>query len=228
MLDLEFQNLETTSESNEEFYDVEPLACDFETTGLKKDPTNALTLSLVVCDKQIPANERPALNLLFLHKPTDVQDVAVAMNARIFVARALAKGTNAEAISALVPESTFAEGQKIFETYTAVEDWEQATLLIDDFLNQWYGENTPTLLGKNVQAFDRGFFPQAVSLYFAPEVVDVGLLWKKEGDKKNPSQAECCRRAGLSDRVSHDAYGDNLQAMQLWELAPDKGSKTNP
>lgn len=220
------QDLEIET-SPELFYDVEPLACDFETTGLKKHPNNALSLSLVICDSQLPANERPKLNILFLHKPEDVQDVAVAMNARLFIARALVKGAKVDSLEPLVPKQTLDEGIVIFETYTAVADWDAATVLIDDFLNLYYGENTPTLLGKNIQGFDRGFFPETVNQYFADEVVDVGLLWKKEGDKRNPNTAECCRRAGISDIVSHDAYGDNLQAMSLWEIALDQRKPTN-
>ncbi len=222
MLDNEFLELELKSETEELFYEEEPLAADFETTGLKKHPNNALSLSLVICDDQLPLAERPTLNLLFLHTPQDVQDVALAMNARQFVARALAKNVKYEALVDLIEPQTLAEGLRIFETYTAVADWDAARILIDDFLNKYYGINNPTLLGKNIQKFDRAFFPDDINSYFAEEVIDVGLLWKKEGDKKNPNTAECCRRAGISDVVFHDAYADNLQAMQLWEIARDK------
>lgn len=221
MLDQEFLNLETN--------ELPPLACDFETTGLKKSPNNALSLSLVVADRSLPILERPALNILFLHKPEDVQDVAVAMNQKLFVARALANKVKPEQMVELCGQEVVDQAQEILSHYEVCKDWEEATVLIDQFLNDNYGEDVPKLLGKNVKSFDKGFFPQDIQdNYFQEDVVDVGDLWKKEGDKRNPATPECCRRAGISDKVTHDAYDDNVQAMTLWEIALDKRSPANP
>lgn len=213
------------------FYCDEPLACDFETSSLKKSPQNALSLSLVICDDQLEPKDRPKLNLLFLHKPEDIQDVALAMNAHLFVARAIAKNkrpNTKESLEAMITEETFKSGLEILENYIPVEDWTEAKEKIDDFLNLYYGENEPTLLGKNIKSFDRGFFPELISSYFKEEVIDVGDYWRKDGEGKNPGTAECCRRAGISDHLEHDAYKDNLKAMQLWELGNAQNGGVNP
>jgi DNA polymerase III epsilon subunit-like protein len=220
----------------EDFYTHEPLAIDFETTGFKKHPNNALTLSMVIVDDQLPFNKRPKLNLIFLHKVEDVQDVAITMNAHIFAARSFFKVKKPEEKTKLLKlyvKEIIEKAETICKEYVPVQSWDEAREKIDEFLNLYYGENTPTLLGKNIENFDRGFFPEDINGYFAAEVIDVGDYWRSKtdadrGHSRNPGIEECCRRAGIDPTVHHDSFLDNCQNMQLWELGIAQRNRTNP
>lgn len=235
MLDQDLLKEVESAGSVEDFYSHEPLAVDFETTGLKKHPSNALTLSMVIADDQLPIEKRPKLNLLFLHTPENIQDVAIAMNAHIFAARAFCKMKKPEdksRVAKLFIKEIVTKAEQICAEYIPVADWTEAQEKIDDFLNLYYGENTPTLLGKNIKSFDRGFFPEEINSYFADDEIDVGDYWYEPADKdrghtKNPSMEECCRRAGIDTTITHDAYLDNCKTMQLWELGIAKKSREN-
>ncbi len=195
------------------------VSLDIETTGLKHAPENVLSIALVIEDDQQETmiRELPALKILFLHKPSNFEDTALAMNPKVFAARALARGhAKPDKLEGLVGKYVADGALKIIEEYVVVPDWDAASDLIGGFLG---GEQLP-MAGKNVASFDWKFLPQSVQSLFTGTFLDPGGMYKQPGDRYRPSMAECSRRAGISDFVSHDAYDDAIQVIELIRRAP--------
>lgn len=201
------------------------VSLDIETTGLKHDSLNVLSVALVIEDSEneLPLEELPALKIIFLHDPVKYEDTAVAMNAKLFAARALLKGhLKPDKIVGLVGEDVAKGALDLFASYKKAENWAIAERLIKDFLNDNSIDDTPHMAGKNVGSFDWNFLPATVQQLFSGEFLDPGNMYKRPGDRSRPSMATCSERAGISTYVAHDAYKDCLQVIELIRLAPTK------
>ena len=196
------------------------ISLDFETTtATDKQPENALSLALVIEDMELSTSldQLPTLKILFLHKPLTFDDVAVAMNPKAFAARALAKGhMKPEKLPVLVGQAIAEGAIKLAAEYIAVKSWVEAEVLIREFLMaNSFGNDPIVLAGKNIKSFDWLFMPTSVQALFNGEFLDPGDIYKEAGDRYKPSMAECSRRAGISDFVSHDAADDARQVIAL-------------
>lgn len=186
------------------------IALDIETSDLVPHPNNVLTLSLVAdIDQAFPIDELPSLNLLFLHKLNSTSDFALTMNRDIFMARALATGVNPGYASAMFDIDA---AQCILSEYKLVGSWDEAYSMIKDFISE---HGTKTLAGKNVASFDLQFLPVEVKRRFGHRCLDPGSMYVRYDDAKIPDQSECLKRAGMPSLVTHDAYEDNIQTIQL-------------
>lgn len=184
------------------------IALDLETSDLMPHPNNVLTLSMVAdIDQAIPTDELPCLNLLFLHSPHTTSDVALVMNRDIFLARALCSDrSNVQSMF------NIDIAQCILDTYKVVDNWQDAYSLITRFVGE---SRTKMLAGKNVGAFDLQFLPAPMKKLFGHRILDPGSMYVRYDDKKVPNQATCLIRAGYDELVTHDAYEDNIQTINL-------------
>ncbi len=176
------------------------VSLDIETSSLIPHPENVISLAMVVDDLVTPIDQLPRLHILFKHKLKDTDDYAMAMNSKLLYARA------SNAAIEKFPELKLTH---------VVKDWEHASALIKQFLHGIAESSRHSLAGKNVMGFDYQFLPQEVKSRFAHRALDPGSMYAKPEDARPPDTAECCRRAGIDDTVTHNALDDALQVIAL-------------
>lgn len=174
------------------------ISLDLETTGLVKDPNNILQLSMVVEDttKLMPLRELPHLTAFVDQGTFTGSAFALQMNAWIL--------------------KEIANANKGIDTkYPVVQPlalWDS----VHDFINEHFGRRNALVAGKNVASFDLQFFPENVRARFKHRVIDPGPMfinWKI--DDSPPDLATIKKRCGLDPGVSHDAYEDALDVIQV-------------
>lgn len=174
------------------------VSLDIETSSLIPHPENVISLAMIVDDLVTPIDQLPKLHILFTHKLRDTDDYAMAMNSKLLYARASQKHVT--------------EDMRID---VSVSSWEHASALIHQFLHWNFELVRPSLAGKNVMGFDYQFLPQEVKSRFAHRSLDPGSMYTRPEDTRPPDTAECCRRAGIDDMVTHNALDDALQVIAL-------------
>lgn len=148
----------------------------------------------------------PFIHLLFLHNYHSSNAYALNLNRSILEDR--------NAFTDPIPSH---EGQlQAKAKYThVVKDWNEAALIIAEWFIELGIEKRAVAAGKNVSAFDLQFFPEDVKGLFIHRALDPGSMYATHGDLVPPDTAECCRRAGISDTVTHNAYDDAIQVAYL-------------
>jgi len=196
------------------------VSLDLETSGLDHADSSVLSLAMVIEDstENKPLTDLPSLKLLFLDQVYGLTDTAVAMNSHLFAARALVANPKSRY---LFTDEQLRKADEILSNYTVIQGWWDnkdapgAITVISEFLEKHFGNHKVTLAGKNVASFDYNFLPTDLQSKFNHRMLDPGSMFVKATDKVVPNTAECCRRAGVEDTVTHDAYGDALQVIQL-------------
>lgn len=171
---------------------------DIETSSLTPHPANILSLALVFEDTEnpLPLEQLPRLHVLLTNPVKDADNYAVALNRDLFLARdAVSKGKPA-------PEGM-------------ITAWNTNCSELKDFITQHHPSGRAVVAGKNVAGFDLKFLPEHVANLFAHRVLDPGSMYTLPTDKRPPDTAECCRRAGIDDTVTHNALDDALQVIAL-------------
>lgn len=182
------------------------MSIDLETSSLKRNEKNVLTLSMVYVDSKEPDTSKwPFIHLLFLHDFYNGDDYALKLNEKILDQR-----------KSLNLDGTVEEQNATISAYThVVENWYQATDIIAQFFVDVSIEKRAIAAGKNVAGFDLQFFPYDVKNLFIHRTMDPGSMYATHEDDVPPDTAECCRRAGISDTVAHTAYDDAIQVAIL-------------
>lgn len=81
-----------------------------------------------------------------------------------------------------------------------------------------YGDTKLTFAGKNVGTFDLAILDANVGFYQIPRrhrIIDPGSMLLALEDEKIPDLAECCRRTGVDDNVTHTAVEDALKVVRV-------------
>lgn len=195
------------------------LSTDIESFDLFPHPNNIISLAFVAADSGLdtPHDDLPRLHILFGQSPHSTSDVALTMNAWLFAARALCKGTSESYLRQIACQESIdrAKAAQFTHYIEGGVDSPEAKEIITSFIRLHFGEKRATLSGKNVCAFDLQFFPDWLKSMFGHRALEPGSMLVRAGDEKIPDQAECCRRVGLSSVVSHDALGDALQVVDI-------------
>ena len=201
------------------------VSLDLETSTLKPGPYNILSMALVFhSDFRTPVEGLPSLRILFTAAPTDTSNIAMAMNAPILLAIEAARQNRATIDpkwASLVPGDTFTRAeQELKQTTHVCYDQGDAVNIIRD----WLKDVSPSgkklaLAGKNIGTFDWQFLTDSIRGLFSHRTIDPGSLYLASTDELPPDTAECCRRAGLSDKVTHSAYDDAKQVVELVRAA---------
>jgi hypothetical protein len=201
------------------------VSLDLETSTLKPGVYNILSMALVLhTDFRTPIEGLPSLRFLFTCQPSDVSNIAMAMNAPILLAIEAAR-TGRTTIdpkwASLVPKETFERAQRELSEATHIcYEQSEAVQIIKDWLKELVPNGKKlALAGKNIGTFDWQFLCDGIRQQFSHRTIDPGSLYLGAADEVPPDAAECCRRAGLPDNVSHNAYGDAKQVAELVRLA---------
>lgn len=196
------------------------LSFDIESFDLKPHPSNVISFALVLADTSVNASPDtlPHIHVLLGGSPHSTSDVALMMNSWLFAARALAKGAKPDYLRRIVENGTLekARNAKFTHFIDASLDSDEAVKLFTDFVKEHFGNKKPTLCGKNVAAFDYQFLPEGLKSLFGHRMLDPGSRLVRMDDEKIPDQAECCRRVGIDDTVTHDALGDARQVVEIF------------
>ena len=157
------------------------VSIDIETTDLKPENGLILEFAAVFVDKGEVIGQ---FQTLIKHKQIVGDIVALTMNAQI------------------LREIREKGGLTIFE-------------LTDKFREALatFGFAEPlTVAGKNFAGFDGPWLASHCPLFprWRHRVLDVGSMYVRSTDEYPPDLAECCRRAGVPDQVTHRAIDDAL------------------
>ncbi len=173
------------------------VSVDIETTGLNPEENDILQIAMVVEDTNniVPLDKLPFINIFIDHKEIRVNSKTFNLFQRNFK-----KWSNA--------------GDKL-DQYDAME-------ALEDFLKKHFSVDTRiTLAGKNAGSFDLQFLKQMeffeyMDITFDHRVLDPASLFVDfSEDERLPSLPTCLERIGVEDVVSHDAYEDALQVIQV-------------
>lgn len=192
---------------------------DLETTGLEPDKDQILQVGACIADER--GEIFYELDILVAHDRYEGDPFALNMNAWIF-----------EKLAHLTPEDFKFDQDGPGTPPRAVH--------INDlrlFLHRWlwipFQKNRVIFAGKNIDSYDKLFlqkidffkpgpFPIDFGHVNGGASLDPGVLWYDPArDVKIPKTAECCRRAGIDNTVTHNALEDARQTVQLitkyWE-----------
>ena len=184
------------------------VSIDLETTGLY--PGQILQFAAVLDDlrqPEVPVEELPCLNLLVDSLEYSGQPYALWLNGDLL--QELAKDHDNGTVIAL-------RGHNAIVT----EPHRITSQLTKWLADNNYDQKKLVCAGKNFAGFDLKFL-EAVNPDFAFDCrlhhrsLDVGLAYLRPDDTEPPSMAECCRRAGLNDTVTHDAVDDARLVIKL-------------
>lgn len=171
------------------------VSIDIETTGLDPGRDQVLQIAMIVDDleKPKPRDELPFINRYISHPRYCGNAFALHLNRELLYI--LAKGTNKEIMTAA--------------------DFEHAENDLHLFLHKHFGNERITVAGKNAANFDIPFLPKALQARFRHRVLDPGSMFVENTDKEVPNLETCLKRAGLPTEVTHDAYEDAMQVVEL-------------
>lgn len=175
------------------------VSCDTETTGLhNRGPHAILQISLVVEDTNEirPIEELPCLNLIVKHKNVVGEPYALAMNHWLL--------------------DIIAGRTECPKTFKLIEP-EELSGEIHDFLDEHLGQdNRANFAGKNFASFDIDFLPPSVQNRVRHRVIDPAILFVDwEEDATLPNLGLVKNRAALGDEVTHDAYEDAMDVIEV-------------
>lgn len=196
------------------------LSFDIESFDIIPHPDNVISFAFVLADTEVNADPStlPHIHVLLCGAPHSTSDVALAMNAWLFAARAIAKGTKPDYLRKLLPAESVdkALSAKFTHQLKGGLASEECVALIKEFVATHFGKEKANLAGKNCAGFDVQFLPLELKALFAARVLDPGSSLVRADDAKIPDQAECCRRVGINDTVTHDALGDARQVVEIF------------
>lgn len=181
------------------------LSLDIETTGLNPDTCQILQLAAVLDDTTKPLEAAPTFNALVYDNLYAGEPYALAMNQEIFSTLAKHKPSDRDVVH---------RGHPVYILPIS-------TLLIE--LQHWLEMECcpkPVVAGKNVANFDLRFIEKLGKFNCDHRCLDPGNLYLQPSDQVVPGTAECLRRAGLPELVSHDALDDAYDVCKLirhWE-----------
>lgn len=196
------------------------ISFDIETFDLEPHPNNVISFAMVVADTDVNENPKnlPHIHVLLGGKPYSTSNVALMMNSWLFAARAIAEGSKPDYLRRLIPEESLDKATNAKFTHFVKDSLnsDEAVKIFTDFVTEHFGSKRPSLAGKNVASFDYQFLPKPLKSLFAHRMLDPGSRLLKKEDEKIPDQAECCRRVGIDDTVTHDALGDARQVVEIF------------
>jgi oligoribonuclease (3'-5' exoribonuclease) len=173
-------------------------AIDIETTGLNPATCQVVEFGCVVeTDWQTPVSQLPRLHLLVEHRFVMGEPVALAMH------------------HDLLTELAKPEPERAYETVAP----SQVADRLQAFLAPIFGDQAPTLAGKNFGMFDHRFLsalPGWDSFRHRHRVIDPGMLWwNPSKDAAIPSTGECLSRAKIASALTHRAVDDCEAVIRL-------------
>lgn len=177
------------------------VSIDLETTGLDADNCQILQVGLVAEDTlrpDVPVEKLPSLEFLVKHDVIRGELRGIVMNAKL-LGRI---------------DSPFPGDIVINAEHVALEIISFARK--HDSLVKYNGKEKVQAAGKNFASFDRPFLKDVnCNSFLLHRAFDPGSLYARLDDEVIPDTAECCRRAGLPDQVSHTALADAQQVVHL-------------
>jgi oligoribonuclease (3'-5' exoribonuclease) len=173
------------------------VSLDLETTCFVPDPHHILMVSMVVEDtKNIkPLEELPHLTF-FVDNGTLITGSPFALQMNAWILKILADK----------------HGESRYPIHVKYV-WPGVVL---EFLNRHFGKSRIVAAGKNVAGFDLQFLPIEIKDRFVHRVLDPGSIFIDwETDEVPPDMKTCMRRAKILSEVTHDAYEDALDVINL-------------
>jgi hypothetical protein len=192
------------------------LSIDIETTGLDPKTCQILQIGIIVEDTEnpLPFEKIPKLNLVIRHPILFGSIKALSMNSSL--------------IQAIDDYNDFDEEQRVWLS-SMMNDakfihFEEVLFKIQNFLlfNGYKYKSSRLILnvaGKNFGTFDKLFLEKIPGwnerFQIRNRIIDPAILyvdWKT--DSSLPSLNQCKERAGILDKVSHDAIEDAWDVIQ--------------
>jgi oligoribonuclease (3'-5' exoribonuclease) len=178
------------------------ISLDIETTGLDSQKDQVLQVAMIVDDLENikPISELPYINLYIQHDRYSGNAFALSLNYNIL-----------KILSRYNPGDHFTDswGRRI-----DICTLEEASSYMVAFIKTHF-QKRAIAAGKNVAGFDLTFLPKDVRDMFIHRVIDPGSMYMLKTDKIPPDTKLCCQRANISDEVTHDAYEDAAQIIEL-------------
>lgn len=172
------------------------ISLDLETTSLTPHVNNILQISMILEDTQNvkPLTELPHFTVYV--SPGIIQGDAVALNMNAKILKILAENDQSK--------------YKILST---------GDMLVQarDFIDLHFGGKRATVAGKCVGTFDLLFFRNTIlEKKFHRRIIEPTIMYTDwTNDDLPPGLSVCKQRAGLSEGVSHDAWEDAADVIQL-------------
>lgn len=182
------------------------VSIDIETTGLDPETCQTLEVGAVIDDWKRPINELPRFRRILIYKMIHGNPYALALNAGLLkqLAAAATHSCPVECADEFCQPDNFC---------TQFAWWLQAK-----------GINPKAIpaAGKNFASFDLQFLKQLPHfqehLKFNHRVLDPAVLYWKLEDNWLPDSKTCYQRAGIDDKVAHNAIDDALAVVRLVRL----------
>lgn len=174
------------------------VSIDLETTGLEPDYCQVLEIGAVA--QELGGRELSRFHAFIDYEWIRGSPFALQLNARVLKAISEGRGVDPE-------------------------------VLVYDFagwLEIYQDDGHVNVAGKNAAGFDIPFLKQfecdvyvederPITNQFRYRVLDPGTMYLRPGDNQVPGLSECLRRAGLDDKVTHDALDDALKVRDVIE-----------
>ena len=196
------------------------VSLDIETTGIDPESDQILQIAAVVADFQGMTYQ--SFDIIVDNGDIYGSPYALHLNSRIL-----------KMLADAVPEDYQHGDQGQLPRIAKVED---AIQLFQKWLYLVLQRNRIVFAGKNFDSFDKQFLknyglydPCAFDLDFGHSAaLDPGILWfDPMRDTQIPYTAECCRRAGIPDIVTHNAMDDAMQVVELITKYYEKIARLN-
>ena len=180
------------------------IAIDIETTGLDPETCQILQIGAVIEDTktQLPIEDLPTFNVYLKRDFIRGTPYALHMNGDII-------------------EKILDDGSNVIHPSNVTDKFKR-WLLINDYY--YSGHPDPKLkiiaAGKNLASFDQPFLERLVNwksrIEMSHRKIDPAILFVDwENDESLPNLKTCLERAGIKEKVSHDALEDALQIVKL-------------
>lgn len=181
------------------------VSIDIETTGLDPETCNTIEFAAVIDDlqDQKPLEKLPKFQTYVSHKVYTGEAYALGMHGELF--KKLASYKKNPDIRICYPEKLF----QAFYTFLTNNGFRPE--------NPHVNRVSINPAGKNFAAFDKRFLDKLPNEFvtFRHRSLDPAILYMDPYDDKMPDMAECLKRAGMSDEVSHNALDDAMVVVKL-------------
>ena len=185
------------------------VSIDLETTGLDPDSTDILEFGAVLDDlnDQKPLDQLPIFHCYFIQDTYVGQPFALSMHPVIF--RRIA---NREHGYTYMSPNKFGYAFRRF--------------LVDNGYKEEHDQVTINAAGKNFAAFDLQFLKRKTDLLkhvnIRHKILDPAILYFHPDDMSLPGMETCKARAGMNEKVAHDAVNDAKDVVVLLRNAMNK------